>query len=81
VSNVDRSKIGPGGYLVLLEDKGFQLPCTWPEAIKRSDNLLTISYSSLSVAGEIIPDGLTFRYVKDAEYPSQSLAYRVFPAS
>lgn len=28
VSNVDRSKIGPGGYLILLEDKGFQLPCT-----------------------------------------------------
>jgi NAD-specific glutamate dehydrogenase len=27
VSNVDRSKIGPGGYLILLEDKGFQLPC------------------------------------------------------
>lgn len=26
VSEIDRSKIGPGGYLILLEDKGFTLP-------------------------------------------------------
>jgi glutamate dehydrogenase len=61
VSNVDRSKIGPGGYLILLEDKGFVLPC---ECLLCSKSVLVSAKQGIFIAvtaGEVIADGLTFR--------------------
>ena len=45
VSNVDRTKIGPGGYLILLEDKGFVLPCEWWSCMKSRSLALNRAYS------------------------------------